>query len=77
MHGNVFEWCADRYAEYPAGDVTNPRGPSEGGSDRVIRGGGWYFAGAICRSAFRGQGSGRGDGLGFRVAGVPSGSGAK
>ena len=76
MHGNVYEWCADLYAEYPAGDVTNPRGPSEG-SPRVIRGGGWYFHGTICRAALRGKGVGRGDGLGFRVAAVPSGSGAK
>ena len=77
MHGNVFEWCADRYAEYPAGHVTNPRGPSEGGSDRVIRGGGWYFPGATCRAALRGKGSGRGDGIGFRVAGVLFRSDAK
>ena len=52
MHGNLFEWCADYYAEYPEGDLVDPKGP-ETGSGRVIRGGCWNFAPKMCRSAFR------------------------
>jgi formylglycine-generating enzyme required for sulfatase activity len=52
MHGNVWEWCNDRYGEYPKGAVRNPTGPKVG-SDRVCRGGSWDFEAANCRSAFR------------------------
>ena len=39
MHGNVWEWCWDGYADkLPRG--VDPRGP-EGITDRVVRGGGW------------------------------------
>ena len=40
MHGNVWQWCNDRYGAdyYGKGDKTNPQGPDEG-SLRVIRGG--------------------------------------
>jgi len=38
MLGNVWEWCQDRYGSYPAGAVTDPRGPSSGIA-RVVRGG--------------------------------------
>jgi formylglycine-generating enzyme required for sulfatase activity len=69
MHGNVWEWCSDRYGDYPKGAVSDPSGPKEG-SYRVFRGGGWSLGAAFCRSACR-------DGLapsirinviGFRVA---------
>ena len=52
MHGNLFEWCSDYYAEYPEGDITDPVGP-ETGSARVVRGGCWNYAPKMCRSAFR------------------------
>ena len=68
MHGNVIEWCSDLYGEYPSGSVTDPSGPATG-SDRVIRGGGWYFGAVDCRSALRiiNDPSNRIN-LGFRVA---------
>jgi formylglycine-generating enzyme required for sulfatase activity len=52
MHGNVFEWCSDWYAEYPKGAVSDPAGPKVS-SDSVYRGGCWYYGVAVCRSAHR------------------------
>ena len=52
MHGNVWEWCQDRYGDYPSGHVTDPDGASSG-SDRVLRGGSWHFNAWIIRSANR------------------------
>jgi formylglycine-generating enzyme required for sulfatase activity len=51
MHGNVYEWCNDRYGTY-GGTVTDPVGPGAG-SGRVFRGGIWDYVAQYCRSAFR------------------------
>jgi formylglycine-generating enzyme required for sulfatase activity len=69
LHGNVWEWCSDRYGDYPKGAVSDPSGPKVG-SIRVIRGGSWYYEAAYCRSAlrFRGTPVARNRELGFRLA---------
>jgi formylglycine-generating enzyme required for sulfatase activity len=51
MHGNVWEWCLDSFAPYPAGAVTDPF--VTGGPDRVVRGGSWKITASGCRSAVR------------------------
>ncbi|MEW6267645.1 MAG: formylglycine-generating enzyme family protein [Thermodesulfobacteriota bacterium] len=72
MHGNVWEWCQDRYGVYPSGAVTDPQGPSSG-SSRVSRGGGWSISDQYCRSANRvgSEPGGRDVGQGFRLARTP------
>ena len=53
MHGNVAEWCSDRYlAEYPDESVTDQTGP-ESGKFRVVRGGSWDYRPLGCRAAAR------------------------
>jgi formylglycine-generating enzyme required for sulfatase activity len=53
MHGNVAEWCSDYYSpQYPAGEVTDPQGPTAGKA-RVVRGGSFDFFPASCRAAAR------------------------
>ena len=54
MHGNVWEWCLDQwdatdnYLSLPPADPL-----CTAGSNRVLRGGGWYDYALYCRSAFR------------------------
>lgn len=69
MHGNVYEWCLDRYQRYPGGDQTDPV-ELRRGSFRVFRGGGWLSLPEGCRSARRDRmpDSYRAGDLGFRVA---------
>jgi formylglycine-generating enzyme required for sulfatase activity len=52
MHGNVWEWCEDWMADYPAGALTDPKGPGTGTS-RVLRGGSFDRVASIARSSFR------------------------
>jgi formylglycine-generating enzyme required for sulfatase activity len=71
MHGNVWEWCSDRYGDnyYANSPVRDPQGPP-GVGHRVIRGGAWTRGVQSCRSTYRGRrpAAQREGDLGFRVA---------
>lgn len=70
MHGNVSEWCLERYEEHPSGNIYVPEGPATG-TFGVYRGGNLDSYSKECRSANRSKGqhgvvpSGT---LGFRLA---------
>jgi formylglycine-generating enzyme required for sulfatase activity len=74
MHGNVWEWCSDGYADnyYTNSPVDDPAGTPQA-LRRARRGGGWLFSTRDCRSANRnGYAAGyRYYDLGFRLARVP------
>jgi formylglycine-generating enzyme required for sulfatase activity len=71
MHGNVWEWCHDWYADYTLHSKTDPQGP-DSGTMRIRRGGSWFKYGYSCRSANRNSGhpSSRYQTTGFRLIGV-------
>jgi formylglycine-generating enzyme required for sulfatase activity len=50
MHGNVWEWCEDGYAAYPANGT---EAPAQGAGARVLRGGSWRNSASYCRAAYR------------------------
>jgi len=57
MHGNVCQWCQDRYGAYSQKEVVDPQGPEKGKKPglevRMLRGGTWYSYPDDCRSACR------------------------
>lgn len=54
MHGNVWEWVADRYGRnyYLSSPHQDPPGPGAG-TQRLVRGGGWSSPAEQCRAAVR------------------------
>ncbi len=53
VHGNVWEWCRDGYADYSAGKQVDPVAPWIGVRARVNRGGSFANAASKARSANR------------------------
>jgi len=72
MHGNVWEWCSDKWHDSYEGAPTDGSSWEETGRDnfRVQRGGSWASHAVSCRSAYRVRGwvGNRESYIGFRVA---------
>ena len=55
MSGNVWECCQDWYSStyYASSPLTNPTGPTTGGTYRLLRGGHWSILSTYCRASQR------------------------
>ncbi len=76
MHGNVHEWCLDKYYFLPGGHVVDPDGPDVLRGDdweHIIKGGSWSDEAKNCRTEDRHRDWFALDGgnVGFRVALAP------
>jgi formylglycine-generating enzyme required for sulfatase activity len=54
MNGNMSEWCSDSFKIWPKEEkkLVDPEGMS-GGTSKALRGGSFYDAAKLCRSASR------------------------
>lgn len=70
MHGNVYEWCADKYDSDYYGTTKNAQNPinTSSGWGWAARGGSWNESAANCRSANRFYINEPKDFCGFRLA---------
>jgi formylglycine-generating enzyme required for sulfatase activity len=74
MHGNILEWCADKYhGNYIGAPIDGSAWANDANSTYVLRGGSWYSKPSYCRSAARMyyQPDYRCAYFGFRVVCVP------
>ncbi len=54
FHGNVWEWCQDKFQEYSGDNISDPE--YQNGSSCLLRGGSWNSFGYLCLSARRSGG---------------------
>ena len=75
MHGNILEWCADKYhGNYLGAPTDGSAWANDANSTYVLRGGSWYSKPSYCRSAARVyyQPNYRCSYFGFRVVCAPA-----